>query len=124
MAARPHVTWTGASGKGYRFEVFELPFNFSPSQDGNYIYSRLNQSKRWVPIYIGQGDLKERTENHHQAACIRRKGATHIHAHLNSNQAARLAEERDLLANYKNAFQPHGCNEAGRPARSLRARQL
>jgi len=62
-------------------------------------------------IYIGQGDLKDRVENHHQAACIERKGATHIHVHLNGRHADWVAEEQDLLANYSNAYQPTGCNE-------------
>ena len=111
MADHPTINWTGESGKQYKYYIWELPANFSENQDGNYIYSRLNENNRWVPIYIGQGDLKDRTENHHQADCIKRKGATHIHVHLNGRKEDRLAEERDLLANYTNAYQPNGCNE-------------
>ena len=101
----------GDSGTKYTYFVWELPASFDANQDGNYIYCRLNSKNHWEPIYIGQGDLKDRTEKHHQAICIKGKGATHIHAHLNANEAARRAEERDLLLNYTNAYQPIGCNE-------------
>jgi len=111
MIEHPTVQWTGASGTKYTYYVSALPASFNPNQNGNYIYSKLNENSRWIPVYIGQGDLKDRTENHHQVACIKRKDATHIHVHLNSQEESRLAEEKDLLANYTNAYQPTGCNE-------------
>lgn len=111
MTEHPTINWNGKSGKQYKYYIWELPANFDPNQDGNYIYSKRNAEKRWVPIYIGQGDLKERAENHHQALCLARKGATHIHVHRNEAKADRIAEEKDLLANYTNAYQPTGCNE-------------
>lgn len=111
MSEHPIVKWDGQSGAKYTYHVWELPANFKPNQNGNYIYSKLNQDNKWVPIYIGQGDLKDRSENHHKAGCINRKGATHIHVHLNSREADRLNEEQDLLAHYTNAYQPDGCNE-------------
>lgn len=111
MSEHPIVNWTGASGTEYKYYVWELPVSFGPNQDGNYIYSKLNQNNKWVPIYIGQGDLKDRTENHHRADCIKRKGATHIHVHRNSGGQDRLGEEQDLLAHYANAYEPNGCNE-------------
>ncbi|NCQ16316.1 hypothetical protein GW814_01515 [Candidatus Falkowbacteria bacterium] len=110
MSEKPTVNWTGASGKPYTYHIWELPANFNPNQNGNYIYTKI-MNNQWVPIYIGQGDLKDRTENHHKAVCIRSKGATHIHVHLNSIEANRLAEEQDLLARYTNAYEPSGCNE-------------
>ena len=111
MAENPTINWVGESGKQYKFYIKRLPVSFNENQDGNYIYARLNEDNRWIPIYIGQGDLKARTENHHQSGCINLKGATHIHVHLNSLKEDRLVEERDLLAHYTNAYQPNGCNE-------------
>lgn len=111
MPEYQEIQWTGASGKKYTYYIWKLPVDFSPDQNGNYIYSKLNENNKWVPIYIGQGDLKQRTDNHHQAPCIKRKGATHIHVHLNVKEEDRTAEEKDLLANYTNAYQPVGCNE-------------
>lgn len=111
MSEHPIIHWIGASGTKYKYHIWDLPVDFKPNQDGNYIYSKRNENNKWVPIYIGQGDLKDRVENHHQAACIKRKGATHIHVHLNSKKEDRIKEEKDLLANYNNAYQPTGCNE-------------
>src|ERR1700675_477889 len=57
-------------------------------QMGNYIYSKLNENNLWVPIYIGQGDLAARaTKDHHRIDCIDKKGATHVHLHLNAKEA-------------------------------------
>ncbi len=103
--------WVGASNTEYTFHIFPLPVTFDPNQDGNYIYARLSERGKWVPIYIGEGDLADRATNHHKAACIRAKGATHFHCHLNPNHAARRTEEADLLARYTNAYYPTGCNE-------------
>jgi len=111
MPDHPTCVWTGASGKTYTYYIWNLPTSFKENQDGNYIYSKKNSEGKWVPIYIGQGDLKDRTENHHQAACISEKGATHIHVHLNAKEQDRLNEEEDLLANHSNAYKPTGCNE-------------
>jgi hypothetical protein len=104
--------WKGASGTSYNYHIHELPVGFNPNQPGNYIFTKLNSENRWIPIYIGQGDLGDRvSENHHQWTCIQRKGATHVHVHMNANEQSRLAEERDLLAYYTNAYAPNGCNE-------------
>ncbi len=88
MAEHPKCKWTGASGTPYTYFIWKLPASFGDNQDGNYIYTKKNSEGKWVPIYIGQGDLKDRAENHHQSDCISRKGATHIHVHLNSKESA------------------------------------
>lgn len=106
------VEWTGARGNKYKYWVYELPAILASGHDGNYIYTKV-ENQSWQPLYIGQGDLGDRTdiENHHQSACLKRKWATHVHTHENANEAARLAEEHDLLQNYPQAYQPTGCNE-------------
>ena len=109
---RPTCTWAGASGTEYKFFIHALPSTFNPNQDGNYIYAKKNTGGRWVPIYIGEGDLSERSGGgHHKALCIQQKGATHFHCHLNTSELNRRAEERDLLDRYGNASVPTGCNE-------------
>ena len=111
MAEQETCTWIGASKAKYKYFVYELPYSFKEGQDGNYIYARLVEGK-WRPIYIGQGDLHDRvSDSHHKADCIKSKGATHVHAHLNGKKEDREAEEADLLANYPQAFEPKGCNE-------------
>ena len=104
--------WVGASGTKYTYHIHELPISFQDNNLGNYIYSKLNSENKWVPIYIGEGDLGDRiSNNHHQATCIRNKGATHVHEHLNNSEESRKNEEEDLLSCYTNAYNPNGCNE-------------
>lgn len=107
--------WTGASGQKYTYWIYELPAELSPRQIGNYIYAK-PEGADWKPLYIGQGDLKEKAQIdlHPQSRCLGQKGATHVHVHINENQADRTAEEADLLRNYPLTFQPSGCNERKR----------
>ena len=103
-------TWPGKTGAQYKYWVHSLPTTFNPGQDGNYIYSKLTNGY-WVPIYVGEGYLGDRiSSNHHQAICIRNKGATHVHVHTNATLAARQREESDILANFPQAYTPVGCN--------------
>lgn len=111
MSQTTTCDWIGASGTRYAYYVYPFPAAFGANQPGNYIYARTNSVGQWVPVYIGQGDLNDRAQGHHQAGCIRANGATHFHCHKNASEATRLSEERDLLARYTNAYQPTGCNE-------------
>ena len=112
MADKESVVWKGASGRSYTYYVYAMPAGLNDGQDGNYVYAK-RLDGRWQPIYIGQGDLGERTDinAHHQSRCLKTKGATHVHARKNGGEADRLAEERDLLKAYPEAYQPIGCNE-------------
>lgn len=100
--------WTGASGRKYTYWVYKLPANLRSGQNGNYIYAKAEGGYCQL-LYIGQGDLGERTdiERHHQSKCLKRKGATYVHAHKNEREADRLAEEDDLLRNYPQAVPAH-----------------
>ena len=104
--------WTGASGTNYTYYICELPATLKDAL-GNYIFSKRNSENRWVPICIGEGNLEDRVSSgdHHQSACIARKGATHVHAHLTGDKEDSQSEEADLLGRYTNAYQPNGCNE-------------
>jgi hypothetical protein len=111
LADHETCTWTGASGQNYTYYIHPRHPNINAGQMGNYIYAKKNAAGRWVPVYIGQGDLSVRsTRDHHRIECIDKKGATNIHMHLNSRETDRLAEERDLLGRYTNAYAPEGCN--------------
>ena len=107
----PKYDWKGNSDKTYTYFIYRLPASFDSNQPGNYIFSRKNSQGYWSPIYIGQGDLNDRANYNHQEQCIKQKGATHFHCHLNSNEHDRLDEESDMLDNYPQAYQPTGCNE-------------
>ena len=98
MGEERTIIWTGKSGKEYRYLIYEIGTDFR-AVAGNYIFSKEDTPKSWVPIYIGQTDnLNERFDNHHKMPCIRRNGGTHIHVHTNERESDRLAEEKDLIA--------------------------
>jgi hypothetical protein len=108
----PTCSWTGASGKVYVYEVHPRHPKLTPNQPGNYIYAKPDLHRRWVPIYIGQGNLTQRAAVDPRCVeCIDAKGATHVHLHVNSDRDDRLAEQKDLLDNFSQARVPDGCNE-------------
>lgn len=95
------ILWPGESGTKYKYWIYPIGKQLA-AKGGNYIFAKKNAKGHWVPIYIGQTkNLNERFDNHHKADCINRNGATHIHAHLEPSEAARLAEETDLVRRWK-----------------------
>jgi hypothetical protein len=108
--AIPELYWSGASGTKYGFWSKKLPYSCDPGQNGNYIFTKI-VNNIWVPIYIGQGDINERVNDQAHYSCAIGKGATHVHVHLNSIEADRLAEEQDLLKGHPSVYVPTGCNE-------------
>lgn len=91
------LQWVGKFGKTYTYYVHSIGANFK-EEPGNYIFCKLDAFGRWVPQYIGQTkNLNQRLGDHEKEVCAKRNGATHIHAHLNSDEATRFAEERDLI---------------------------
>jgi hypothetical protein len=111
MTERQTCTWTGASGRKYVYDVYRRYPKVPPHEAGNFIYAKMDAHKRWVPIYIGQGDLTQRAGMEpDRALCVDAKGATHVHLHVNFDKEDRLAEEQDLLNNFPQVRIPDGCN--------------
>ena len=98
--AESTVTWTGASGKQYKYWISEIDGAFK-DEPGNYIFAKETSAGRWAAIYIGETDcLKTRLPNHEKLPCVRRYEGTHIHVHTNSSdESVRRAEESDLIEN-------------------------
>jgi hypothetical protein len=112
MAERQTCTWTGASGRKYVYDVYRRHPKVPPHEAGNFIYAKMDEQKRWVPIYIGQGDLTQRAAvERDRVGCIDAKGATHVLLHVNFDKNDRRAEEKDLLNNFRQAYSPDGFNE-------------
>jgi len=106
MADTPTIHWLGQSGEKYKYWIYELPANLK-AEAGNYVFAKETKPGSWSPVYIGQtNDLSERFDDHHKMPCIKRNGATHIHAHLNSDRQTRLDEESDLVAKWNTS-----CND-------------
>lgn len=112
MADHTTCTWTGASGKQYIYEIYARHPTLPPNEPGSYIYAKRDEHRRWVPVYIGEGNLTQRAAPDWRGAqCIDEKGATHVHLHVNYDRDDRLAEVKDLLENFSQAQVPDGCNE-------------
>ena len=81
-------------------------------QPTSLVTSSTRKHKRWLPIYIGEGNLTQRAgPNPRGVECIDAKGATHIHVHVNYDREDHIAEVKDLLNNFPHAYTPDGCNE-------------
>jgi hypothetical protein len=112
VANHPTCTWTGASGNKYVYEIYARHAKLPSNEPGNFIYARLDEHHRWIPVFIGHGDLAQQAEAEPRIVkCIDAKGATHVHLHPNYSQDKRLAEKIDPLENFPQAYLPDGCNE-------------
>ena len=93
------IVWEGASGKEYKYWIYDIGYANFDSVPGNYIFAKEAPPKTHSPIYIGETeDISERFDYHHKIDCIKRNGATHIHAHKSSSaKETRCEEESDLI---------------------------
>ncbi len=112
---RPALAWTGASGRRYAYYVVPLGVALPDDLLGNYLVVRV-ENDAWIPLYVGEGPLADAADLdlHPRGHCLRRKGATHLHARPNPNPSARIAEETDVLLGNPRAFAPDGCTPAAR----------
>ena len=112
MANHLTCTWTGASGRKYVYDVHARRPALTLKTGGNFIYAKMDERRRWVPVLIGHGDLLQRAAADSACLeCVDMKGATHVHVHVNADRDRRLAEEHDLLENFPQALHPDGCNK-------------
>ena len=102
MAKIADVTFTGQSGKEYKFGVYPRDTNFK-DVGGVYVFSKINDT----PLYIGQThSFEDRRLTHHEKwACADPLGGNVICTYRESNETQRKAKERDLI----DAYQPP-CN--------------
>src|SRR5512133_2137245 len=104
---RERCKWIGQSGLRYTYTVLSWPCSVRAGQYGNYIFARRDQAGRWVPVYIGHGELSLAcSSGNDQWQCIASHGATHFHCHLSEDRQAGANEQDDLLARYLNALVP------------------
>jgi len=98
MTDEPSILWPGASGQNYEYWIFPIDSKLN-EKPGNYIFAKETKPGHWSPCYIGQTkNLNQRLDDHEKEACVKRYGATHIHAHLTAgDESIREAEEGDLI---------------------------
>lgn len=97
------ITWEGTPGKKYKYWIHDIDYDKFDTVPANYIFTKETETGTHKPIYIGETeDISERFDYHHKIDCIRRNGATHIHAHKSSNdKETRCLEESDLIDKWK-----------------------
>jgi excinuclease UvrABC nuclease subunit len=90
------VVWSG-----YEFGVYNPDANWS-DVGGLYIFAGLNTRNQWVALYIGRAkSLQNRLSNHDNWEAAARRGATHVHARAESQQATRERIEEVLIRTYQ-----------------------
>ena len=96
------IHWGGQSDSQYQYEIHPIDTAFRPLP-GNFIYAKQVEGGDWIPVYIAQTrDLHQRLEGHVSVDDAIAHGATHIHVHYCiTGQAARCAEEHDLIQRWK-----------------------
>ena len=104
--------WQGKSGQRYTYIVHRMETPM-PDVAGNYIFAYEYEEDGiwyWEPVYIGQGNLRDRSKLSNQdenEECIEAHEATHFHWHTrNKAWHERRAEEEDLIT----AHEP-SCND-------------
>jgi hypothetical protein len=111
MSTPPFINLTGASGKVYSYWKVERPRDGSSitNAGGNYVFLKLLANGNYLPIYIGQADdLSQRLPNHDRFDEAVNTGASVVVAHTTpAGEAARLAEERDLIAKWNPELNIH-----------------
>lgn len=95
--------WVGKSEERYKYYVYEIPvFLVKGGWQGNYIFSR-KAGDNFEPIFIGEGSVGYLSSlmYHPDAEEIEKRGATHVHVHVNSCDTMREREHIDLYEKYK-----------------------
>ncbi|WP_324051243.1 GIY-YIG nuclease family protein [Aeromonas caviae] len=86
------VTWAG-----HDFGVY-MPKSEWHDKAGIYIFAKIEANGRWRALYIGQASsFSNRLSNHERWAEAVKKGATHIHARVITEQKQRDIIEEQLI---------------------------
>jgi hypothetical protein len=89
----------GASGAGYRFQLFREGRPLSP-MGGNYLYVREEFAGGFTVLYSGEGENLLTGAASRWVEAENQHHATHLYTRLNISQAIRKSEHRDLIAGY------------------------
>jgi len=97
-------SFSGASGTDYSYGVF--PQNFVPQdqQFYNYMFASLSPEGRWIPAFIGQGDLKRYLSDQTHVRGVAHSRSTHVLAHISPDAQQRRMEASDMLASHPQAL--------------------
>jgi hypothetical protein len=108
------IDWPGKSGRTYRYWFSTFTDTFK-DEGGNYMFVKPHPNGGYLPVYIGVADsLRDRLSNHERMADAKRAGATYVMTHTTpAGDAARLAEEKDLIAYWQPVLNTHHRSQTG-----------
>lgn len=93
------ITLKGRSGAMYQFSLYPWGTPFT-TVGGVYAVLRRDPDG-YAVIYVGQtGNLSERFDAHHRAACFDRHRKSHIAVLAEGSEQRRLTIEKDLINGY------------------------
>ena len=82
------------------FGVYAPTTRFA-AKPGVYVFAYEEREGEWVPLYVGQtGSFRTRLASHEEWSEAAQRGATHIHAKVVRDSAARSDLERRLIHAY------------------------
>ena len=111
-------SFSGASGADYSYGVFSANFTPQDKQFYNYMFASLSPEGRWIPAFIGQGDLKQYLSDQAQVRGLAHTRSTHVLAHISPNEQQRRMEASDMLASHPQALALSGSNLGALPGRT------
>ncbi len=100
MASLGTITYKGASGKEYTFNIYDFNSSWNEVPAIYFVTHAFNSGSQIMhkAIYIGQTDnLKQRFLNHHKQACFSSHNANRLCIIIEKSENARLATETDLI---------------------------
>jgi hypothetical protein len=107
-----YIDWLGQTGT-YRYRFLEKPRENAAILDvgGNYAFVKKLANGNFIPIYFVADSLialETRIPTHERFDDAVRAGATHVMAHTTpAGDAARIAEERDLIQRWNPPLNVH-----------------
>ncbi|MHC1622985.1 MAG: GIY-YIG nuclease family protein [Candidatus Methanospirareceae archaeon] len=105
MAKLGTITFTGASGTDYEFNVYLWDISFKKDHGAVYIVTKRTQKSDGghfhTIIYVGQtGDLSTRFNDHHKQECFDSNNKNCVCVYGEQDEDACLEIEQDLIDNY------------------------
>lgn len=92
------ITVTTPRGNKYTYYIHPIASTKWSNKGGNYMFGYLQQNGSWQILYVGlTNDFAARFANHDKLNAAIKKGAKHILAHVNENEAMRKNEEAELI---------------------------
>ena len=101
MSKIADVTFTGDSGREYKFGVYPRDTEFR-NVGGVYVFSNRTSQGNHTLLYIGQTNSFEarRLAHHEKWECAEPRGGNVICTHIENNRQERLRIEDDLIEAY------------------------